>query len=132
MTEHELKLDNQKSIDLDSLIEKGKQGKLSSNDLEEVVEEMDFDIESLDKLYVFLALLVIHHRLALLAGIAATGLQALEASFTVRIDIPDLVTDLIVMIFQQQSRFDHDKRIGALCDSSADLVFYCRMGQGIQ
>lgn len=51
MTEHELKLDNQKSIDLDSLIEKGKQGKLSSNDLEEVVEEMDFDIESLDKLY---------------------------------------------------------------------------------
>ena len=45
MTEHELKLDNQKTIDLDSLIEKGKQGKLSSNDLEEVVEEMDFDIE---------------------------------------------------------------------------------------
>ncbi len=51
MTEHELKLENDKSIDLDQLIEKGKQGKLSSNDLEEVVEEMDFDIESLDKLY---------------------------------------------------------------------------------
>ena len=51
MTEHELKLDNDKSIDLDSLIEKGKQGKLSSDDLDEVVEEMDFDIDSLDKLY---------------------------------------------------------------------------------
>ncbi len=51
MTEHELKLENDKSIDLDQLIEKGKQGKLSPNDLEEVVEEMDFDIESLDKLY---------------------------------------------------------------------------------
>ncbi|MBQ9086858.1 MAG: RNA polymerase sigma factor RpoD [Clostridia bacterium] len=51
MTENEIKLDNEKSIDLDGLIEKGKQGKLSSNDLEEVVEEMDFDIESLDKLY---------------------------------------------------------------------------------
>ena len=51
MTEHELKLDNDKSIDLGDLIEKGKQGKLSNNDLEEVVEEMDFDIESLDKLY---------------------------------------------------------------------------------
>ena len=51
MSEHELKLDNDKSINLDQLIEKGKQGKLSSNDLEEVVEEMDFDIESLDKLY---------------------------------------------------------------------------------
>ena len=51
MTEHELKLDNDKSIDLEQLIKKGKQGKLSPNDLEEVVEEMDFDIESLDKLY---------------------------------------------------------------------------------
>ena len=51
MTEHELKLDNDKSIDLDSLIEKGKQGKLSNDDLDEVVEEMDFDIDSLDKLY---------------------------------------------------------------------------------
>ena len=51
MTEHEIKLDNEKSIDLDSLIEKGKQGTLSNDDLEEVVEEMDFDIDSLDKLY---------------------------------------------------------------------------------
>ncbi len=51
MTEHELKLENDKSIDLEQLIKKGKQGKLSPNDLEEVVEEMDFDIESLDKLY---------------------------------------------------------------------------------
>jgi RNA polymerase primary sigma factor len=54
MSENEikqLKLDNEKSIDIEQLIEKGKQGKLSSDDLEEVVEEMDFDIESLDKLY---------------------------------------------------------------------------------
>ena len=51
MTEHELKLENDKLIDLEPLIKKGKQGKLSPDDLEEVVEEMDFDIESLDKLY---------------------------------------------------------------------------------
>ena len=51
MTENEIKLDNEKSIDLGELIEKGKQGKLSSEDLDEVVEEMDFDIDSLDKLY---------------------------------------------------------------------------------
>ncbi len=51
MTEHEIKLDNEKSIDIEQLIEKGKQGKLSNDDLEVVVEEMDFDIESLDKLY---------------------------------------------------------------------------------
>lgn len=48
MTEQELKLDNEKWGDL---IEKGKQGKLSGNDLEEAVEEMDFDSESIDKLY---------------------------------------------------------------------------------
>ena len=51
MTENEIKLDNEKSIDLEGLIEKGKQGKLSNDDLDEVVEEMDFDIDSLDKLY---------------------------------------------------------------------------------
>ena len=51
MTEHEIKLDTDKSIDLDGLIEKGKQGTLSTDDLDEVVEEMDFDIDSLDKLY---------------------------------------------------------------------------------
>ncbi len=51
MTEQEIKLDNDKSIDLEGLIEKGKQGTLSTDDLEEVVEEMDFDIDSLDKLY---------------------------------------------------------------------------------
>ena len=51
MTEHEIKLETDKSIDLDGLIEKGKQGTLSSDDLDEVVEEMDFDIDSLDKLY---------------------------------------------------------------------------------
>ena len=51
MAENEIKLDKEKSIDIEQLIEKGKQGRLSSDDLEEVVEEMDFDIESLDKLY---------------------------------------------------------------------------------
>ncbi|MBQ8345091.1 MAG: RNA polymerase sigma factor RpoD, partial [Clostridia bacterium] len=42
---------NTKNIDFEEIIEKGKQGKLSSDDLEHVVEEMDFDNESLDKLY---------------------------------------------------------------------------------
>ncbi len=51
MTEHEIKQENEKTLDLDSLIEKGKQGKLSTDDLEQAVEKMDFDIESLDELY---------------------------------------------------------------------------------
>ena len=36
---------------VDSLIEKGKKGKLSQSDLDDVLEEMDFDIDQIDKLY---------------------------------------------------------------------------------
>ena len=41
----------EKKLDMESLIEKGKKGKLSADDLDEAMEEMDFDAESLDKLY---------------------------------------------------------------------------------
>ncbi len=59
MTEQEIKQENTreneqenlKTIDFESLIEKGKQGKLSGDDIEDAVEEMDFNIDSLDKLY---------------------------------------------------------------------------------
>ena len=51
MTEQEIKQENEKSLDFETLIEKGKQGKLSNDDIEEAVEEMDFNIDSLDKLY---------------------------------------------------------------------------------
>ena len=36
---------------VDSLIEKGKKGKLSASDLDEAMEEMNFDADTLDKLY---------------------------------------------------------------------------------
>ena len=42
---------NEKKIDVSALIEKGKKGKLSASDLDEALEEMDFDAESIDKLY---------------------------------------------------------------------------------
>ena len=51
MTEQQNKTENEKTIGLEELIEKGKQGKLSNSDLEEAVEGLDFDIESLDKFY---------------------------------------------------------------------------------
>ncbi len=38
-------------VNVNDLIEKGKQGSLSPRDLDEVLETMDFDIDSLDKLY---------------------------------------------------------------------------------
>ncbi len=40
-----------KQVDVNLLIEKGKSGKLSASDLDEAIEEMDFDAESIDKLY---------------------------------------------------------------------------------
>ena len=36
---------------VDSLIEKGKKGKLSTSDLDEALEEMNYDVDSIDKLY---------------------------------------------------------------------------------
>ena len=40
----------EKKLDINELIEKGKKGKLSSSDLEYAIEELDFDMDSLDKL----------------------------------------------------------------------------------
>ena len=36
---------------VDSLIEKGKKGKLSQHDLDDAMEEMDFDVDQIDKMY---------------------------------------------------------------------------------
>ena len=45
------KSEEAKKHSVDSLIEKGKRGKLSPDDLDEAMEEMDFDVDSIDKLY---------------------------------------------------------------------------------
>ena len=49
--EHTPKTEEEKKRSMDSLIEKGKKGKLSADDLDEALEEMDFDADSIDKLY---------------------------------------------------------------------------------
>ena len=36
---------------VDTLIEKGKKGKLSQHDLDDAMEEMDFDVDQIDKMY---------------------------------------------------------------------------------
>jgi len=41
----------EKKIDVEVLIEKGKKGDLSTSDLDEAMENMDFDMDSLEKLY---------------------------------------------------------------------------------
>jgi len=42
---------SEKKIDMNELIEKGKKGALSSSDLDEMIEELDYDMDRLDKLY---------------------------------------------------------------------------------
>jgi RNA polymerase primary sigma factor len=54
MAEKEIKNDQEKqekATAIDELIAKSKEGKLSQNEINEAVEEMDFDNESLDKFY---------------------------------------------------------------------------------
>ena len=41
----------EKKVDVESLIEKGKKGNLSPDDLDEAIQEMDYDVDSIDKLY---------------------------------------------------------------------------------
>ena len=50
-TENTYNTESSKKIDTEQLIEKGKKGKLSSADIEEAMEAMDFDMDKLDKLY---------------------------------------------------------------------------------
>ncbi len=46
-----VKTEAEKNAKMDDLIEKGKKGRLSESDLDAAMEEMDYDIDSLDKLY---------------------------------------------------------------------------------
>ena len=50
-TKKTLKTEAEKNARMDDLVAKGKKGKLSESDLDAVLEENDYDIDSLDKLY---------------------------------------------------------------------------------
>ena len=50
-TKKALKTEAEKNARMDDLVAKGKKGKLSESDLDAALEEMDYDIDSLDKLY---------------------------------------------------------------------------------
>ena len=51
MVEKEIKHEQEKVVDIDELIAKSKEGKLSQSEINEAVEELDFDNDSLDKFY---------------------------------------------------------------------------------
>ena len=43
--------ESKSALSVDTLIEKGKKGKLSQHDLDDAMEEMDFDVDQIDKMY---------------------------------------------------------------------------------
>ena len=49
--DEELEERAKEKVNVDTLIEKGKKGKLSPSDLDDALEEMNFDVDSIDKLY---------------------------------------------------------------------------------
>ncbi len=51
ISETDEKEDAKKKINVNNLIEKSKKGQLSPNDLDAALEEMNYDIDSIDELY---------------------------------------------------------------------------------
>ena len=65
----------EKKVDINELIEKGKKGNLSSSDLECVIEELDFDMDSLDKLYETLE----DHGISIDSDISSSDISKIES-----------------------------------------------------
>ena len=65
----------EKKLDINELIEKGKKGKLSSSDLEYIIEELDFDMDSLDKLIETLE----ENGIAINADISSSDISKIES-----------------------------------------------------
>ena len=65
----------EKKVDINDLIEKGKKGNLSSSDLECVIEELDFDMDSLDKLYETLE----DHGISIDSDISSSDISKIES-----------------------------------------------------
>ena len=51
MATNEVKHESDKPLSIEEIIEKGKQGKLSASDIDQAIEGMDYDIDTLDKIY---------------------------------------------------------------------------------
>ena len=49
--DRDVEIKEEKKINVNTLIEKGKSGKLSQSDLDEALEEMNYDVDRIDELY---------------------------------------------------------------------------------
>jgi len=122
-------MNNEKKIDVTDLIEKGKQGALSNNDIEEALEELDYDMEQIDKLYETLE----SNGIAVPGYIDSTGFEELESE----VEQFESAEEMEKMLAQEGLAIDDPvrmylKEIGKvpLLDADREMELAEKMAQG--
>ena len=122
-------MNNEKKIDVTDLIEKGKQGALSNNDIEEALEELDYDMEQIDKFYETLE----SNGIAVPGYIDSTGFEELESE----VEQFESAEEMEKMLAQEGLAIDDPvrmylKEIGKvpLLDADREMELAEKMAQG--
>ncbi len=122
-------MNNDKKIDVNDLIEKGKQGALSGTDLEEALEELDYDMDQIDKLYETLE----SNGISVPGYMDSTGFEELESE----VEQFESAEDMEKMLAQEGLAIDDPvrmylKEIGKvpLLDADREMELAEKMSQG--
>ncbi len=120
---------DEKKLDVNDLIEKGKSGALSGADLEEALGELDYDIEQIDKLYETLE----SNGIAVPGFMDNTGFEEVESE----VERFESAEDMEKMLAQEGLAIDDPvrmylKEIGKvpLLDADREMVLAEKMSQG--
>ncbi len=120
---------NNKKLDMNDLIEKGKQGALSGTDIEEALEELDYDMDQIDKLYETLE----NNGISVPGYIDTTGLEELETE----VEQYESAEEMEKMLAQEGLAIDDPvrmylKEIGKvpLLDAEREMLLAEKMAQG--
>ena len=120
---------NNKKLDMNDLIEKGKQGALSGTDIEEALEELDYDMDQIDKLYETLE----NNGISVPGYIDTTVLDELETE----VEQYESAEEMEKMLAQEGLAIDDPvrmylKEIGKvpLLDAEREMVLAEKMAQG--
>ncbi len=122
-------MSNEKKLDVTDLIEKGKQGALSNVDIEEALEELDYDMEQIDKLYETLE----SNGISVPGYMDASGFEEIESE----VEQFESAEEMEKMLAQEGLAIDDPvrmylKEIGKvpLLDADRELLLAERMAEG--
>ena len=122
-------MNNEKKLDMSDLIEKGKQGALSNTDIEEALEELDYDMDQIDKFYETLE----SNGIAVPGYMDTTGFEELESE----VEQYESAEDMEKMLAQEGLAIDDPvrmylKEIGKvpLLDADREMELAERMANG--